>query len=73
MKTGLHPALRNLEAVVFDVGGTLIHPDWRRLGSLVEAETATLFTSAQLHQAFYAMLEVVDAELKSGMNSKSGR
>lgn len=73
MKTRLHPALRNLKAVIFDVGGTLIHPDWRRLGSLVEAETAMLFTSAQLHQAFYAMLQVVDAELKSGVNSKSGR
>ena len=73
MKTGLHPALRNLKAVIFDVGGTLIHPDWRRLGALVEAETAMLFPSARLHQAFYAMLQVVDAELKRGVNSKRGR
>ena len=57
----LHPALRNLKAVIFDVGGTLVHPDWRRLRSLVEAETAMLFTSAQLHEAFYAMLQVVDS------------
>lgn len=69
MNTGLHPALRNLKAVIFDVGGTLIHPDWRRVGSLVEAETAMVFTSAQLHQAFYAMLQVIDAELKAGVNS----
>lgn len=70
MKIDLHPAVRNLKAVIFDVGGTLIHPDWRRVGSLVEAETAMLFTSAQLHQAFYAMLQVIDAELKAGVNSK---
>lgn len=73
MKTGLHPALRNLNAVIFDVGGTLIHPDWQRLGSFVEAETAMRFTSAELHQAFYAMLQVVDAELKAGVNSRSER
>jgi putative hydrolase of the HAD superfamily len=73
VKTHLHPALRNLKAVIFDVGGTLIHPDWRRLGSLVEAETALLFTAAQLHEAFYAMLQAVDTELKGGVNSKSGR
>jgi putative hydrolase of the HAD superfamily len=73
VKTDLHPALRNLKAVIFDVGGTLIHPDWRRLGSLAEAETATFFTSEQLHEAFYAMLQSVDAELKNGVNSKTGR
>ena len=73
MKTSLHPALRKLKAVIFDVGGTLIHPDWCRLGALVEAETAMLFTSAQLHEAFYAMLHLVDAELKAGGNSNRGR
>jgi putative hydrolase of the HAD superfamily len=73
VRTGLHPALRNLKAVIFDVGGTLIHPDWRRLGSLVEAETGMLFTAAQLHHAFYTMLQVVDAELRDGVNSTTGR
>jgi putative hydrolase of the HAD superfamily len=72
VKSRLHPALLDLKAVIFDVGGTLVHPDWRRLGSLVEAETAMVFTPAQLHQAFYAMLQVVDAQLKSGVNSKRG-
>ena len=24
----LHPALRGVRAVLFDVGGTLLHPDW---------------------------------------------
>jgi putative hydrolase of the HAD superfamily len=73
MKTSLHPALRNLKAVMFDVGGTLIHPDWPRLGNLVETETGVRFTPEQMHCAFYAMLKVVDAELKVGVNSKSGR
>ena len=73
MKNSLHPALRKLKAVIFDVGGTLIHPDWRRLGALVQAETTMLFSSTQLHQAFYAMLHVVDAELKAGVNSKRAR
>lgn len=73
MENHLHPALKDLKAVIFDVGGTLIHPDWRRLGSLAEAETATVFTSEQLHGAFYAMLQNVDAELKSGVSSKTGR
>lgn len=39
----------------------------------MEVETATLFTSAQLHQAFYAMLQVVDAELRAGIKAKGGR
>jgi putative hydrolase of the HAD superfamily len=70
---GLHPALRNLQAVIFDVGGTLIHPDWPRLGQLVEAETGMVFTPAQMHEAFYGMLQVIDAELAAGVNSKRGR
>src|SRR5689334_18370691 len=73
MNANLHPVLRNLKAVMFDVGGTLIHPDWLRLGNLVEAETGLLFTPQQMHGAFYAMLKGVDAELKAGVNSKSTR
>jgi putative hydrolase of the HAD superfamily len=73
VKTDLHPALRNLKAVIFDVGGTLIHPDWRRLGQLVEAETGIPFTPSQMHKAFYGMLQVIDAELAAGVNSKRGR
>ena len=73
MNVNLHPALRNLKAVMFDVGGTLIHPDWVRLGKLVETETGMLFTPEQMHAAFYGMLKGVDAELKAGVNSKSAR
>ena len=70
MKAGVHPALRNLGAVLFDVGGTLVHPDWARLGELVEAETGALFTPNQMTEAFYAMLQVVDSELIAQAHSK---
>jgi putative hydrolase of the HAD superfamily len=69
----LHPSVRNLKAVMFDVGGTLVHPDWSRLGELVEVETGIHFTSAQMREAFYAMLRVIDAELKAGVNSRRKR
>ena len=73
MKNHLHSALRNQKAVLFDVGGTLVHPDWSRLAELVEVETGVLFTPAQMHAAFYAMLKVIDDELKAGVNSRRGR
>jgi putative hydrolase of the HAD superfamily len=73
LKSGLHPALRNLKAVIFDVGGTLVHPDWQRLAGLVEAETGMLFKPARLHEAFYAMLQLVNAELRAGLNLKRAR
>src|SRR5262245_42879967 len=66
----MHPALRNLAAVIFDVGGTLVHPDWPRLRKIVEAETGVLFTPEQLHEAFYAMLQMANAELVAGTNSE---
>src|SRR5262245_16881761 len=73
MTLDLHPALRNVAAVIFDVGGTLVHPDWLRIGELVEAETGIPFTREQMHAAFYAMLQVMDAELVVGANSRLKR
>jgi putative hydrolase of the HAD superfamily len=70
MNNHLHPAIRNQYAVLFDVGGTLVHPDWSRLSALLELETGMLFTPAQMHAAFYAMLEVINAELRAGINSR---
>ena len=55
--------------MIFDVGGTLVHPDWQRLGSLVEAETGLFFTREQMHAAFYAMLRVAEKDLVAGANS----
>lgn len=66
----MHPALRNLAAVIFDVGGTLVHPDWQRLRKIVEAETGVLFTPDQMHEAFCAMLETANAQLVAGTNSE---
>ncbi|HZJ44811.1 MAG TPA: HAD-IA family hydrolase [Pyrinomonadaceae bacterium] len=68
--TSMHPALQDLAAVIFDVGGTLVHPDWQRLGKIVEAETGLLFTPKQMHEAFYAMLQTANAELVAEVNSK---
>lgn len=69
----MHPALINHKAVIFDVGGTLVHPDWSRLADVVEVETGLHFTSEQMHSAFYAMLQVIDVELKAGVSSKRKR
>lgn len=59
--------------MLFDVGGTLVHPDWLRLADLVQVETGTLFTAAQMYEAFYAMLQPINAELKAGINSRRDR
>src|SRR6476661_8608322 len=73
VKNHLHPAIRDQKAVLFDVGGTLVHPDWLRLGELVEIETGMRFTPAQMHEAFYAMLQPINAELTAGINSRRDR
>ncbi len=39
LKEQFHPLLRDARAVLFDVGGTLLHPDWQRLADLCRAET----------------------------------
>ena len=70
LKTSLHPALRNINAVMFDVGGTLVHPDWPRLSDLVQAETGLPFTTTQMTEAFYAMLKGVDSELSNAATKK---
>lgn len=73
MINSLHPILRNRAAVIFDVGGTLVHPDWCRLGKLVEAEAGRIFTPEQMHRAFYLMLHTHDADLLSGSDLRIPR
>ena len=73
MENHLHPAIKNQQAVLFDVGGTLVHPDWPRLGQLVQIETGILFTAAEMYKAFYAMLQDISSELKAGINSRQER
>ena len=60
----LHPALRGARAVLFDVGGTLAHPDWQRLAELARSEAGREFDSAELDRVFKDGLREVDSCLK---------
>jgi len=62
----LHPALRGVRAVLFDVGGTLLHPDWERLGHLAQAETGRALTADELRRALRDILRAVDVSLRDG-------
>ena len=62
----LHPALRGARAVLFDVGGTLTHPDWPRLATLGREEAGREFDAAELERVFKDGLRDVDACLKRG-------
>ena len=63
----LHPALRGARAALFDVGGTLTHPDWQRLAALARAEAGREFDSAELDRVFKDGLREVDACLKQNV------
>lgn len=63
----LHPALRGARAVLFDVGGTLTHPDWQRLAELARAEAGREFDSAELDRVFKDGLREVDSCLKQNV------
>lgn len=62
----LHPALRGRRAVLFDVGGTLTHPDWARLASLARDEAGREFDALELERVFKEGLREADACLKRG-------
>ncbi|HEY9283273.1 MAG TPA: HAD family hydrolase [Pyrinomonadaceae bacterium] len=63
----LHPALRGARAVLFDVGGTLTHPDWQRLAALARAEAGREFDCGELDRVFKDGLREVDACLKGNV------
>ena len=65
--TALHPALRGVRAVFFDVGGTLVHPDWPRLASIAAEGAGRAYTARQLEQAMKEILCAVDLELQRGL------
>jgi putative hydrolase of the HAD superfamily len=62
----LHPALLGVRAVLFDVGGTLTHPDWSRLAQLASREAGREFAPAELERAFKDGLKGVDACIRRG-------
>jgi HAD superfamily hydrolase (TIGR01509 family) len=62
----LHPSLRGVRAVLFDAGGTLVHPDWERLARLASREAGREFAAAELGRKFKEMMCAVDAGLQRG-------
>ncbi|HVF27841.1 MAG TPA: HAD family hydrolase [Pyrinomonadaceae bacterium] len=60
----LHPALRGVRAVLFDVGGTLLHPEWSRLSQLAVETTGRFFGEDELRRAMNEMLRGVSAEIE---------
>lgn len=65
-QTSLHPSLRGVRAVLFDMGGTLVHPDWERLARLVSAGAGREFVAEQLGRKFKEMMCSVDASMQRG-------
>jgi putative hydrolase of the HAD superfamily len=66
VSSDLHPLLRDARAVLFDAGGTLVHPDWSRLARLAEAETGRTFAPEEMRRMLYEALRLVDAKLSTG-------
>jgi HAD superfamily hydrolase (TIGR01509 family) len=62
----LHPALRGVRAVLFDMGGTLVHPDWERLAQVASAGAGRAFVADELGRKFKEMMCAVDAALQRG-------
>ncbi|HZH30639.1 MAG TPA: HAD-IA family hydrolase [Pyrinomonadaceae bacterium] len=62
----LHPALAGVRAVLFDVGGTLLHPDWERLARLASRGAGREFDPAELGRKFKEMMCAVDAAMGRG-------
>ncbi|MGH9900824.1 MAG: HAD family hydrolase [Pyrinomonadaceae bacterium] len=62
----LHPALGGVRAVLFDAGGTLVHPDWPRLARLAAEETGRPFAADELERALKEGLRAVNLEMQAG-------
>ncbi|MDQ1522801.1 MAG: hypothetical protein QOE47_725, partial [Pyrinomonadaceae bacterium] len=60
-QTALHPSLEGVRAVLFDVGGTLLHPDWERLARLASRGAGREFKPSELGRKFKEMMCEVDA------------
>jgi putative hydrolase of the HAD superfamily len=62
----LHPSLEGARACLFDVGGTLVHPDWPRLAALAEEATGRSFEAKAMARSLGEMLRAVGAEMRQG-------
>ncbi len=60
----LHPLLHHASAILFDAGGTLVHPDWLRLAEVVKDETGRNFPVIQMRQAFCEVIRRIDLQLQ---------
>ncbi|HYE15235.1 MAG TPA: HAD family hydrolase [Pyrinomonadaceae bacterium] len=60
----LHPSLEGARACVFDAGGTLVHPDWPRLGALAADEAGRELAPAELERALKEVLRAVAEEMQ---------
>ncbi|MEJ7617039.1 MAG: HAD family hydrolase [Pyrinomonadaceae bacterium] len=63
-----HPLLDGARAVIFDVGGTLVHPDWARLLPL-SAELGHGFGADELQRGFCRELHQVDGYLRQNQDA----
>jgi HAD superfamily hydrolase (TIGR01509 family) len=62
----LHPAIAGARAVLFDVGGTLLHPDWARIARLAEDACGRTLKAEELRAVFCDTLRGVDTDLRDG-------
>ncbi|PYS52844.1 MAG: hypothetical protein DMF68_00785, partial [Acidobacteria bacterium] len=68
MSTVLHPLLKDARAVLFDAGGTLVHPDWLRLARIAECVTGRTFAPEDMRRMLYEVLRGVDRSISEGNN-----
>jgi HAD superfamily hydrolase (TIGR01509 family) len=59
-----NPELINVRAVIFDAGGTIVHPDWDRLARIADAVSGRWFEPPELGRAFGEMLKTVGIEMQ---------
>lgn len=66
-RASLHPSLRRgVRAVLFDAGGTLVHPDWQRLARLASVPAGRELAAEELGRKFKEMMCAVDAGMQRG-------
>jgi HAD superfamily hydrolase (TIGR01549 family) len=67
----LHPTLRGARACVFDVGGTLVHPDWPRLAALAAEEVGRTFAPEEMRRAMAEVLKAYGAETQKAATTNA--